>query len=162
MVDELISRARFRQDIARFRPDFRLLISSATLNATKFSEYFDDAPVFRSESLRLAFSSNRASLILPASAVPGRRYPVDILYTPQPEANYLHAAVTTVFQIHTSQPKGDILVFLTVRLPQSCSSFQNLADLQLSLDYRVKTRLKLLKRTWRKRRGRSATKWRSS
>ncbi|GAA6063211.1 hypothetical protein JCM10212_006844 [Sporobolomyces blumeae] len=80
------------KDIARFRPDFRLLIASATLNATKFSEYFDDAPVFR---------------------IPGRRYPVDILYTPQPEANYLHAAVTTVFQIHTTQPKGDILVFLT-------------------------------------------------
>jgi pre-mRNA-splicing factor ATP-dependent RNA helicase DHX16 len=40
-------------------------------------------------------------------------YPVDLLYTPQPEANYLHAAVTTVFQIHTSQPRGDILVFLT-------------------------------------------------
>ncbi|GAA5982350.1 hypothetical protein JCM5350_006153 [Sporobolomyces pararoseus] len=80
------------KDIARFRPDFRLLIASATLNATKFSEYFDDAPVFR---------------------IPGRRYPVDILYTPQPEANYLHAAVTTVFQIHTTQPRGDILVFLT-------------------------------------------------
>lgn len=49
-------------------------------------------------------------------AVPGRRFPVDIHYTPQPEANYLHAAVTTVFQIHTTQPtNGDILVFLTVR-----------------------------------------------
>jgi len=48
-------------------------------------------------------------------SVPGRRYPVDIHYTPQPEANYLHAAITTVFQIHTTQPKGDILVFLTVR-----------------------------------------------
>lgn len=42
---------------------------------------------------------------------------MDILYTPQPEANYLHAAVTTIFQIHTTQPKGDILVFLTVRFP---------------------------------------------
>lgn len=50
-------------------------------------------------------------VVLPT--VPGRRYPVDILYTPQPEANYLHAAVTTVFQIHTTQPRGDILVFLT-------------------------------------------------
>lgn len=40
-------------------------------------------------------------------------YPVDILYTPNPEANYLHAAVTTVFQIHTTQPRGDILVFFT-------------------------------------------------
>jgi HrpA-like RNA helicase len=46
--------------------------------------------------------------------VPGRRFPVDIHYTPQPEANYLHAAITTVFQIHTTQPKGDILVFFTV------------------------------------------------
>ncbi|POW01132.1 hypothetical protein PSHT_12731, partial [Puccinia striiformis] len=77
------------KDIARFRPDFRLLISSATMNAAKFSEYFDDAPIFNSPS--------------------GRMYPVDILYTPNPEANYLHAAVTTIFQIHTTQPKGDIL-----------------------------------------------------
>ncbi|CAE7148577.1 unnamed protein product [Rhizoctonia solani] len=76
------------KDIARFRPELRLLISSATMDAKKFSEYFDDAPIFY---------------------VPGRRYPVDIHYTPQPEANYLHAAITTVFQIHTTQPKGDIL-----------------------------------------------------
>ncbi|KAH6912777.1 pre-mRNA splicing factor [Coprinopsis sp. MPI-PUGE-AT-0042] len=80
------------KDIARFRPELRLLISSATMDAEKFSEYFDDAPTFY---------------------VPGRMYPVDIHYTPQPEANYLHAAITTVFQIHTTQPKGDILVFLT-------------------------------------------------
>ncbi|KAG2113658.1 pre-mRNA splicing factor [Suillus cothurnatus] len=79
-------------DIARFRPELRLLISSATMDAEKFSEYFDNAPVFY---------------------VPGRRYPVDIHYTPQPEANYLHAAITTIFQIHTTQPKGDILVFFT-------------------------------------------------
>ncbi|GAC94707.1 pre-mRNA splicing factor [Pseudozyma hubeiensis SY62] len=80
------------KDIARFRPDLKLLISSATLDAEKFSEFFDDAPIFN---------------------VPGRRYPVDIHYTPQPEANYLHAAITTIFQIHTTQPRGDILVFLT-------------------------------------------------
>lgn len=80
------------KDIARFRPELKLLISSATMDAEKFSEYFDGAPIFY---------------------VPGRRYPVDIHYTPQPEANYLHAAITTVFQIHTTQPKGDILVFLT-------------------------------------------------
>ncbi|KAH7337185.1 pre-mRNA splicing factor [Rhizoctonia solani] len=80
------------KDITRFRPELRLLISSATMDAKKFSEYFDDAPIFY---------------------VPGRRYPVDIHYTPQPEANYLHAAITTVFQIHTTQPKGDILVFFT-------------------------------------------------
>ena len=80
------------KDIARFRPDLKVLISSATLDAEKFSVFFDDAPIF---------------------FVPGRRFPVDIHYTPQPEANYLHAAITTVFQIHTTQPRGDILVFLT-------------------------------------------------
>ncbi|KAI1389633.1 P-loop containing nucleoside triphosphate hydrolase protein [Hypoxylon trugodes] len=80
------------KDLARERPDLKLLISSATMNAEKFAKYFDDAPIFN---------------------IPGRRYPVDIYYTPAPEANYLMAAITTVFQIHTSQRKGDILVFLT-------------------------------------------------
>jgi pre-mRNA-splicing factor ATP-dependent RNA helicase DHX16 len=45
--------------------------------------------------------------------VPGRPYPVDIYYTPAPEANYLTAVITTILQIHTTQDKGDILVFLT-------------------------------------------------
>lgn len=80
------------KDLSRERPDLKLLISSATMNAEKFAKYFDDAPIFN---------------------IPGRRYPVDIYYTPAPEANYLAAAITTVFQIHTSQGKGDILVFLT-------------------------------------------------
>lgn len=53
-------------------------------------------------------------VVFSSFTVPGRRYPVDIHYTPQPEANYLHAAITTVFQIHTTQPKGDVLVFFTV------------------------------------------------
>lgn len=80
------------KDLARERPDLKLLISSATMNAEKFAQYFDDAPIFN---------------------IPGRRYPVDIYYTPAPEANYLAAAITTVFQIHTTQGKGDILIFLT-------------------------------------------------
>ncbi|EOD26794.1 hypothetical protein EMIHUDRAFT_457294 [Emiliania huxleyi CCMP1516] len=80
------------KDIARFRPDIKLLVSSATLDAAKFSEYFDDAPVFN---------------------IPGRRYPVDILYTKAPEADYLEAAVVTVLQIHITQGPGDILVFFT-------------------------------------------------
>ncbi|CAM6098163.1 unnamed protein product [Calypogeia fissa] len=80
------------KDITRFRPDIKLLISSATLDAEKFSNYFDGAPIFR---------------------IPGRRYPVDILYTKAPEADYLEAAVVTVLQIHVTQPRGDILVFFT-------------------------------------------------
>ncbi|KAL8529450.1 hypothetical protein ACS0TY_006761 [Phlomoides rotata] len=82
------------KDISRFRPDLKLLISSATLDAEKFSDYFDSAPIFK---------------------IPGRRYPVEIHYTKAPEADYLDAAIVTALQIHVTQPPGDgdILVFLT-------------------------------------------------
>ncbi|KAF9046466.1 pre-mRNA splicing factor [Panaeolus papilionaceus] len=97
------------KDIARFRPELRLLISSATMDAEKFSEYFDGAPTFYGKWPFLFTNAGNLTIF----SVPGRQFPVDIHYTPQPEANYLHAAITTVFQIHTTQPKGDILVFLT-------------------------------------------------
>lgn len=48
------------KDIARFRPDLKVLVASATLDTERFSCFFDDAPVFR---------------------IPGRRFPVDIFYT---------------------------------------------------------------------------------
>lgn len=48
------------KDIARFRPDLKVLVASATLDTERFSCFFDDAPVFR---------------------IPGRRFPVDIYYT---------------------------------------------------------------------------------
>lgn len=80
------------KDIAKYRKDLKILVSSATLDAEKFSAYFDDAPIFR---------------------IPGRRYPVATYYTKTPEADYLAAAVTTTMQIHLTQPDGDILVFLT-------------------------------------------------
>ena len=37
------------KDIAKFRADIRIVISSATIDATKFSEYFDDAPIYKVE-----------------------------------------------------------------------------------------------------------------
>jgi pre-mRNA-splicing factor ATP-dependent RNA helicase DHX16 len=80
------------KDIARYRPDIKILISSATLDADKFSRYFEDAPVFEG---------------------PGRRYPVSVYYCKAPEADYLDACIVTILQIHTTQPAGDILVFLT-------------------------------------------------
>ena len=55
-------------------------------------QFFDDAPIFR---------------------IPGRRFPVHIYYTKAPEADYIDAAVVSVLQIHTTQPTGDVLVFLT-------------------------------------------------
>jgi pre-mRNA-splicing factor ATP-dependent RNA helicase DHX16 len=77
--------------------------------------------------------------------VPGRQFAVDIHYTPQPEANYLHAAITTVFQIHTTQPKGDILVFLTV-CPSELSKYLAL----IFCDIRVKKKSRLVMKIYKK------------
>ena len=41
------------KDIARFRPELKLLISSATMDAEKFSEYFDEAPIFYGEPMTM-------------------------------------------------------------------------------------------------------------
>jgi ATP-dependent RNA helicase DHX8/PRP22 len=43
-------------------------VTSATLDAVKFSEYFFEAPIF---------------------TIPGRTYPVEMLYTREPETDYL-------------------------------------------------------------------------
>lgn len=74
------------------RPDLKTIVTSATLDADKFSNYFNECPIF---------------------SIPGRTFPVEIMYSREPESDYLDAALTTVMQIHLSEPGGDILVFLT-------------------------------------------------
>lgn len=74
------------------RPDLKLIVTSATLDAEKFSKYFFNCPIF---------------------SIPGRTFPVEILYTKEPESDYLDAALITIMQIHLSEPPGDILLFLT-------------------------------------------------
>jgi pre-mRNA-splicing factor ATP-dependent RNA helicase DHX15/PRP43 len=80
------------KQIASRRSDLKIIIMSATLDAQKFQRYFNDAPLL---------------------AVPGRTHPVEIFYTPEPERDYVEAAIRTVLQIHASEPEGDILLFLT-------------------------------------------------
>lgn len=75
------------------RDDLKIAVMSATLDASKFQNYFDNAPLLN---------------------VPGRTHPVEIFYTPEPERDYLEAAIRTTIQIHVSEEtEGDILVFLT-------------------------------------------------
>ncbi|ESQ47319.1 hypothetical protein EUTSA_v10028287mg [Eutrema salsugineum] len=74
------------------RTDLRLIVTSATLDAEKFSGYFFNCNIF---------------------TIPGRTFPVEILYTTQPESDYLDAALIIVLQIHLTEPEGDILLFLT-------------------------------------------------
>ena len=80
-----------KQTVAR-RKDLKLIVTSATLDAEKFSQYFFGCPIF---------------------TIPGRAFPVEVLYTKEPESDYLDASLITVMQIHLSEPPGDILVFLT-------------------------------------------------
>lgn len=74
------------------RPDLKVIVTSATLDAEKFSSYFFACPIL---------------------TIPGRTYPVEILFAKEPESDYLDAALITVMQIHLSEPPGDILLFLT-------------------------------------------------
>lgn len=70
----------------------KLIVTSATLKAEKFSDYFYSCPIF---------------------TIPGRLFPVSVMYAKAPEPDYLDAALITVMQIHLAEPPGDILVFLT-------------------------------------------------
>jgi ATP-dependent RNA helicase DHX8/PRP22 len=77
---------------AKERPDLKLIVTSATLDSERFSSYFFDCPIL---------------------TIPGRTYPVEVLFSRDPEPDYLDAALVSTIQIHLSEPPGDILVFLT-------------------------------------------------
>ena len=77
--------------IQQQRP-LKLLIMSATLNPATFTSYFHPTP--------------------PLLHVEGRQHPVEVLYTVQPQDDYVDAAVTTALQLHTQEEDGDVLIFL--------------------------------------------------
>jgi pre-mRNA-splicing factor ATP-dependent RNA helicase DHX38/PRP16 len=54
------------------RRDMKLIVTSATLDSSKFSRFFGNAPVF---------------------TIPGRTFPVDKLYASSPQEDYVEAAV---------------------------------------------------------------------
>jgi len=80
------------KELIKKNEHLKLVVMSATLDAEKFQQYYDNAPLLR---------------------VPGRTHPVEIFFTPEPERDYNEAAIRTVIQIHRCEDPGDILVFLT-------------------------------------------------
>ncbi|KAL9933708.1 hypothetical protein V8E36_007366 [Tilletia maclaganii] len=74
------------------RRDLKLIVTSATMNAQKFSDFYGSAPSF---------------------TIPGRTFPVDVLFSKSPCEDYVESAVKQVLSVHLSQGKGDILVFMT-------------------------------------------------
>lgn len=79
--------------------NFKLIITSATINAQKFSDFFGGCPIYEVE---------------------GKNYPVKINYLTKEgdDQNYVENAISTVIKIYKDiedgkLEKGDILVFLT-------------------------------------------------
>ena len=74
------------------RSDLKLIVTSATLSADTFSRFFGNQPIFR---------------------IPGRTFPVDVLYAKSVQEDYVMSAVKQTIQIHCTASSGDILIFMT-------------------------------------------------
>ena len=94
------------------RPDFRVLITSATIDPDVFVRYFNGCPVLK---------------------VSGRMFPVEVIWHPSEAEgdvfeNYQSAAVQKALDIHKRMPEGDVLVFLTTPLEteKCCDEFRQI------------------------------------
>jgi len=75
----------------RRRPELKLVVMSATADIQSVQRHFEGAPM-----LQLA----------------GNVHPVEAFHMAEPEEDYLRAAVRAVAQVHSTEPEGDILLFL--------------------------------------------------
>ena len=83
------------KEIARERDDLRIIISSATINASSFSSFFDGAPIISIDS---------------------RPYPVETVYVPailsRETEDYYYAKVASLVRKSWDDNEGDVLIFL--------------------------------------------------
>jgi ATP-dependent RNA helicase DDX35 len=91
--------------ILKKRPELRIIISSATIQAEKFIAFFESGQTLMADNVGLVC----------AISLEGRAFPVDTLHLEDPTEDYIESTVSTVMDIHTKEPVGDILVFLTGR-----------------------------------------------
>jgi pre-mRNA-splicing factor ATP-dependent RNA helicase DHX38/PRP16 len=74
------------------RRDLKLIVTSATLDAQRFSDFFGGVPVYN---------------------IPGRTFRVERYFSKTTQDDYVSAAVKQALQIHLSHPPGDLLIFMT-------------------------------------------------
>ena len=128
--------------IRRVRPDLRLVVCSATLDAEAFLDFFvgkkqrDTESKQRSDEKRTRKRKSRWGRIDDISdatkratsssdaididlrngtiiSVDGRQHPVDIMYIKEPVSDYIQSTIEIALQIHDSEVgDGDILCFL--------------------------------------------------
>jgi ATP-dependent RNA helicase DDX35 len=115
MVDEAHERSlssdillALLKKLLRKRDDLRVVVSSATLEAERFLDFFapDDG-----ETVHGKRKEDYGRFV----GIQGRTYAVEIQYIVEPTNNYVEAAVEAIMNIHTTESDGDILVFLTGR-----------------------------------------------
>jgi ATP-dependent RNA helicase DDX35 len=88
--------------VMRKREDLKLIVSSATLDAQLYKDFFE-----------LNSSGDKRKDTAAILSIPGRTYDVDVHYVKRPVPNYIDTTVETVLAIHKQEPPGDILAFLT-------------------------------------------------
>lgn len=74
------------------RKDLKVIVTSATLDAEKFSSYFFNCDIF---------------------TIPGRLFPVEVFFSKSAVSDYIEESLNTVMRIHLTEPAGDVLLFLT-------------------------------------------------
>lgn len=95
--------------IQRRRPDLRLIISSATIEAKSMSTFFQTSKRRRALEAQEAGPRMDPAIL----SVEGRGFNVQIHFVEEPVQDYVQSAVSTVLSIHEREPMGDILVFFT-------------------------------------------------
>ncbi|XP_071958748.1 pre-mRNA-splicing factor ATP-dependent RNA helicase PRP16-like isoform X2 [Antedon mediterranea] len=79
------------RDVVARRHDLKLIVTSATMDSQKFANFFGNVPVFE---------------------IPGRTFPVDVLFSKNVVEDYVDSAVKQALQIHLTGSHGDMLIFM--------------------------------------------------
>ena len=70
----------------------RIIVSSATIDAQLFKDYFE----MRKDKQHEGNDPDTVSVI----SLEGRTYPVDVMYLSEPTEDYIESAIKTVLDIH--------------------------------------------------------------
>jgi len=102
-------------------PPLHVVVMSATLDIQTFQNFFSPKDANGNDSLPLSNEDesdiSTSDLNMQMIKIPGRQYPVQILYTKDVQEDYIDSALSTALQIHfdmvqEEEDKGDILIFL--------------------------------------------------